>query len=48
MTYIQNLVEYYDELHPIDASVKQFYGKFKQSLGSPPKLLNIACGTGSL
>ena len=48
MTYIQNLVEYYDELHPIDESIKTFYGKFKQVYDSPPKLLNIACGTGSL
>lgn len=48
MTYIQNLVEYYDELHPIDESIKAFYSKFKQAYDSPPKLLNIACGTGSL
>lgn len=47
MTFIQNLVEYYDELYPVNEAVRQFYGNFQDQYPAPLKLLNIACGTGS-
>ena len=47
MTFIQNLVEYYDELYPVNEAVRQFYGNFQDKYPAPLKLLNIACGTGS-
>ena len=47
MTFIQNLVEYYDELYHINDAVRQFYTKLQDQYPTPLKLLNIACGTGS-
>lgn len=48
MQCIRNLVEYYDELHPVTESIKDFYGQFKMQYPFPQKLLHIGSGTGTL
>ncbi|MDE5897824.1 MAG: class I SAM-dependent methyltransferase [Treponemataceae bacterium] len=48
MQCIRNLVEYYDELHPVTDSIKDFYGQFKMQYPFPQKFLHIGSGTGSL
>ena len=47
MTFIKNLVEYYDELYPVSGPMKKFYAKFMEQYPAPPKFLHVASGTGS-
>lgn len=46
MTYIQNVVEYYDELYPVTEAQKKFYQTLKAAYKKPVKFLQIGCGTG--
>ncbi|MFA6857302.1 MAG: class I SAM-dependent methyltransferase [Treponema sp.] len=48
MEYIQNVVEYYDELYPVTDTQKKFYANIKKSYSMPVKFLQIGCGTGAL
>jgi SAM-dependent methyltransferase len=48
MEYIQNVVEYYDELYPVTDTQKKFYADIKKSYPMPVKFLQIGCGTGAL
>ena len=48
MEYIQNLVEYFDELYPVTDTIKKFYEEITKSLPSPTKVLSIGANTGNL
>lgn len=48
MEYLQNVVEYYDELYPVTDTQKKFYESIKKSYAVPVKFLQIGCGTGAL
>ena len=48
MESIKNLVEYYDELHPVTLAQQTFYETMTQQFPHPAKLLSIGCGTGAL
>ena len=48
MDSIKNLVEYYDELHPVTLAQQTFYETLTQKFPHPAKLLSIGCGTGVL
>jgi 2-polyprenyl-3-methyl-5-hydroxy-6-metoxy-1,4-benzoquinol methylase len=48
MEYIQNVVEYYDELYPVTDTQKIFYENIKKLYPKPVKFLQIGCGTGAL
>lgn len=48
MNNIQNVVEYYDELYPINESQKNFFITLVNKANSPAKFLRIGCGTGLL
>lgn len=48
MEYLQNVVEYYDELYPVTDTQKKFYDGIKKSYAVPVKFLQIGCGTGAL
>lgn len=47
MEYLQNVVEYYDELYPVSDMQKDFYETLKQTFQKPVKFLQIGCGTGA-
>lgn len=46
MEFIQNLVEYYDELFSESESLKKFYLEFQNLYPAQVKLLQIGCGPG--
>lgn len=48
MESIKNLVEYYDELHPVTLAQQTFYETLVQRYSHPAKMLSIGCGTGVL
>ena len=48
MESIKNLVEYYDELHPVTLAQQTFYETLMQRYPRPAKFLGIGCGTGIL
>ena len=48
MESIKNLVEYYDELHPVTLAQQTFYETLMQKYPRPAKFLGIGCGTGIL
>ena len=48
MEFIQNVVEYYDELYPVTEAKKKFYNSVKKAYMPPVKFLQIGCGTGAL
>jgi 2-polyprenyl-3-methyl-5-hydroxy-6-metoxy-1,4-benzoquinol methylase len=48
MEYIQNVIEYYDELYPVTEAQKTFYENIKKTYPKPVKFLQIGCGTGAL
>jgi SAM-dependent methyltransferase len=47
MEFIQNVVEYYDELYPVTGAKKKFYDNVKKTYMPPVKFLQIGCGTGA-
>ncbi|AEE17754.1 class I SAM-dependent methyltransferase [Treponema brennaborense] len=47
MEFMQNILEYYDELFPVAPVQKEFYLQLLQTFQTPPKLLSIYCGSGS-
>ena len=46
MDFVENILEYYDELFPVEATQKVFYEKLIKSFDVEPKMLSIGCGTG--
>ena len=48
MEFLQNVVEYYDELYPVTDDIIQFYDSLKKTYLPPVKFLQIGCGTGAL
>src|SRR5574344_865652 len=48
MESIQNIVEYYEELFPIDENIKNFYTNLINNINTPARFLGIASNTGSL
>ena len=46
MEFLQNVVEYYDELYPVTASQKDFYHFLLKKYSSPARLLRVGCATG--
>lgn len=48
MNFMQNILEYYDELFPVLPEQRLFYEELLQSFPVEPKLLSINCGTGVL
>ena len=48
MESIKNLVEYYDELHPVTLAQQTFYETLIKKYPHPAKFLDIGCGTGVL
>ena len=47
MEFMQNILEYYDELYPVTSIQKDFYRSVIGGFSVPPKVLSIGCGTGS-
>ena len=47
MEYLENIVEYYDELFPIGAEQSTFFDALLQKYADPVKVLRIGCGTGA-
>lgn len=48
MEFIKNLVEYFDELHPITESAEGFYKKILNEQPKPTRILSIGTNTGNL
>lgn len=48
MNFMQNILEYYDELFPVSPEQKVFYEEMLRPFPVEPKLLSINCGTGVL
>ncbi len=48
MEFIQNIVEYFDELYPVTDSIKKFYEEITKSQPKPAKMLSIGANTGNL
>ena len=47
MEYINNIIEYYDELYSVSSSQKKLYEDLVKGY-LPAKILRVGCGTGSL
>lgn len=47
MEYLNNLIEYYDELYQASDAQKKFYTNLIQQFGMPTKILGIGCSTGN-
>lgn len=47
MEYMQNIIEYYDELFPVSNDQKLFYEQMLSGYEMPAKILNVGCATGS-
>lgn len=48
MEFFQNLVEYFDEFYPAETEICNFFKELGKNYSFPPKLLQIAAGSGSL
>ena len=48
MEFFQNLVEYFDEFYPAETEICSFFKELGKNYSFPPKLLQIAAGSGSL
>lgn len=47
MEYLNNIIEYYDELYPVTNEQKDLYNELTKEL-MPARFLRIGCGTGAL
>ena len=46
MKFIQNLVEYYDELFKVSEAQKKLYTELCENFSSPVRFLRVFCGSG--
>lgn len=47
MEFLNNLIEYYDELYPVSKEQKNFYSNILKEIKMPAKMLGISCSIGS-
>ncbi|MGI5173281.1 class I SAM-dependent methyltransferase [Treponema sp. OMZ 840] len=47
MEFLENLVEYYDELYPVSDEQVSFFNRFLEQYSSPVKVLRIDCASGA-
>ncbi|OJF76451.1 MAG: hypothetical protein BKP49_07070 [Treponema sp. CETP13] len=48
MEFLNNLIEYYDELYPVSKKQKDFYSNILETTKIPAKILGIGCSIGTL
>ena len=47
MEYLENIIEYYDELYPVSDGQKSFFSALLKHYEAPSRILRINCASGA-